>query len=171
MPPKPVEKLRPRMGPLRRAAPTFWMPELELYGPYKDPIVPPAGLRLLGWATLALFCLLFYLGPASVPLAAGLAALGCRAPAAALGGAVALSLLWPSREWKMARALGQLWYPIFDFRHNLTDEWRPDEVDLHRRYCVALSPHGVVPVQAILWAAFCDQVPRLNLPAPSSLYP
>eukprot|EP00386_Alphamonas_edax_P003837 GDKI01011647.1.p1 GENE.GDKI01011647.1~~GDKI01011647.1.p1 ORF type:complete len:371 (+),score=26.05 GDKI01011647.1:43-1113(+) len=70
-----------------------------------------------------------------------------------------LSYVIPLREWLWFRKIGQLWYEVFDFHCNLS----PEEIEnilIHgdtKQLILAMHPHGIVPFQAILWAAYCDQ--------------
>lgn len=142
-------------GPLRRAAPTTFMPELKRYG-HAERIKMPLHLRVLGWTSLSLFCALFYAGPMMVPGSLALWFLGRRAEATAVLGAVVTSFLLPAREWKLARKLAQLWFPIFDFHHNVKEGAAATDVERGNTFIIAMHPHGIVPVQALLWAAYCD---------------
>ena len=63
----------------------------------------------------------------------------------------------------------QLWYEIFDFRHNLATDGPAAPVDLldptkdpnntiNTLMILAMHPHGVIPLQGIgLWPALADQ--------------
>eukprot|EP00951_Prasinocladus_malaysianus_P008169 scaffold59074_cov39-Prasinocladus_malaysianus.AAC.1 len=115
----PPSGLPPRMGPLRRAVPSAWQQHSDMHGDHPDPIQLGPGLTVLAWASVSIFCALFYLGPASLVLAVGLFLTGHTSAASVVGGLVALSLAWPSQEWPAVRRVGQLWYPLFDLRHNL----------------------------------------------------
>lgn len=57
------------------------------------------------------------------------------------------------------RKIGQLWYDEFQLSCNLTKEKR--EVLIRNsdsnQYILSVHPHGIIPIHAILWAAFCDQ--------------
>lgn len=58
-----------------------------------------------------------------------------------------------------ARRLGQLWYELLQFSVNISPEEIADTVahsETHQ-LVLAMHPHGIVPFQAVLWAAFCDQ--------------
>jgi hypothetical protein len=68
----------------------------------------------------------------------------------------------PAREWPWFRTLGQLWYEIFDFRCNLSPAMRKNMIDTGTgsnpvQFAICMHPHGIIPIQAILWAAYCDQ--------------
>lgn len=75
-----------------------------------------------------------------------------------------ISLLIPPQEWPWWRKMGQLWYEIFDFHSNLSPEIRKKYVEAgdQNQYIIGMHPHGIIPLQAILWAAYCDQY--LSLP-------
>lgn len=70
-----------------------------------------------------------------------------------------VSFLVKPKEWPAFRKVGQLWYEIFDFSCNVS----PAEVVELLEYCqthqliLAMHPHGIVPLQAVLWSAYCDQ--------------
>ena len=73
-----------------------------------------------------------------------------------------ISLCIPEYEIKWARKLFQLWYEILDFRSNLNEddlkyimEYASQGEERHLITC--MHPHGVVPYQAAIWAAYCDQ--------------
>lgn len=58
-----------------------------------------------------------------------------------------------------ARKVGQLWYEIFRFQSNISPDKCAElilEGDNHQ-YAIGMHPHGIVPFQAILWSAYCDQ--------------
>jgi 2-acylglycerol O-acyltransferase 2 len=72
---------------------------------------------------------------------------------------LALSYLMPLREWPWFRRIGQLWYEVFDFHCNMSEEkiLKTLKVSEEKQLILAMHPHGIVPYQAILWAAYCDQ--------------
>jgi hypothetical protein len=74
-------------------------------------------------------------------------------------GSLVLSLLLPMREWPIIRKVGQLWYELFDFSCNLNPALLKPFINesTEHQYVVSMHPHGVIPLQAILWAAYCDQ--------------
>lgn len=57
------------------------------------------------------------------------------------------------------RKIGQLWYELFSFSANLS----PSEIQERLQYStnkkliLAMHPHGIIPIQAFLWAAYADQ--------------
>lgn len=57
------------------------------------------------------------------------------------------------------RRVGQLWYEILDFHCNLSPEELSRNLEYSQTHQLALAmhPHGIVPFQAMLWAAYCDQ--------------
>lgn len=79
--------------------------------------------------------------------------------ASVLYGSLILSLLFPMREWPVMRKVGQLWYELFDFSCNLNPAMLKPFINgsMDGQYIVSMHPHGVIPLQAILWAAYCDQ--------------
>ncbi len=77
-------------------------------------------------------------------------------------GSLILSMLLPLKEWPFFRKLGQLWYELFDFRCNLSKE-AIDRIIIEgstHQFIVAMHPHGIIPLQAVLWAGYCDQYLR-----------
>lgn len=61
------------------------------------------------------------------------------------------------RKW--FRTIGQLWYEVFDMHVNLSPEKIAETLETNKdvQMILAMHPHGIVPYQAILWAAYCDQ--------------
>lgn len=56
--------------------------------------------------------------------------------------------------------MGQLWYEIFQFSVNISPEECLEKTKnelIHRKVILAMHPHGIVPFQAVLWAACADQ--------------
>lgn len=72
---------------------------------------------------------------------------------------LAISMLTPLKEWPVIRSWGQLWYEHFDFSCNLSPEQRENFIKLGHtnKYAIGMHPHGIIPLQAVLWAAYCDQ--------------
>jgi hypothetical protein len=60
-----------------------------------------------------------------------------------------------------ARRFCQLFYEIFDFRHNFLDAAERQEMGRKykgaKRAILCSHPHGIIPIQAVLWAAYCDE--------------
>jgi hypothetical protein len=48
---------------------------------------------------------------------------------------------------------------VFDFSCNLSPEDRESLIKLGsvNQYAIGMHPHGIIPLQAVLWAAYCDQ--------------
>lgn len=55
--------------------------------------------------------------------------------------------------------MGQLWYDLLDFSCNLSPADLAETLDYSTAHQLALAmhPHGIVPFQAVLWSAYCDQ--------------
>ena len=127
----------------------------------RDFLFLPRPVRLLlGYATMTMFAVLFY----SVPLLAIFTMLlfVVRVPVALpvlVYGATIASFLLPVREIPWMRRMGQLWYDILQFHCNIDDDARERYIraGLTQQYIICMHPHGIVPFQAILWAAYCDQ--------------
>ncbi len=126
----------------------------------------PKPMRLiLAYITITLFALSFYALPAAFllvfpwtwrtfPLASSLYAIS-----------LIISYILPPREWPWARKIGQLWYEYCDFSCNVPPEYcagvtRDNQIIKgceKEQLILGMHPHGIVPFQAVLWAAFCDQ--------------
>ena len=117
----------------------------------------------LGWISIIivttsfllvpLTCLLLILVRFLVPAPLSTTLIGCWLSV------VASSFFFPQVEWPWVRKVGQLWYEIFDFQHNLSPESREERIRLGKetQYIIAMHPHGVIPLHAFLWCAYCDQ--------------
>ena len=72
---------------------------------------------------------------------------------------VVVSCFTPPKEWPAARKIGQLWYEIFDFHCNLSPEERAKNIcdGENTQFIIGMHPHGIIPLQAILWTSYCDQ--------------
>lgn len=92
-----------------------------------------------------------------------------------------MSMLVPLKEWEYARVLCQLTYELYGTTCNLSPKDVEDRISMGqkgqyiigmREYPVTLwrssnllmqciimflDPHGIVPIQALLWCAYCDQ--------------
>jgi len=60
-------------------------------------------------------------------------------------------------EWPASRKVNQLLYHIFNFRSNLHGMIHRVRDYEGRTIILAMHPHGVIPIQAMIWVAFCDQ--------------
>lgn len=125
--------------------------------------LPPQLRDALAWTVLTGVCSLYYIIPAAYVSVAALLLTG-RLMAAATTAVVLTSLsILPMRPWPAARRAAQIFYPVLRVRHNasaeriavLMEEWRGGH-----RYILGMHPHGVVPLQAFVWCAFCDQYLR-----------
>ena len=89
---------------------------------------------------------------------------------------LAISMLTPLQEWPVMRKWGQLWYEHFQFSCNLSPQQREHFIKMGHvnKYAIGMHPHGlvfkcimflfcntpyigIIPLQAVLWAAYCDQ--------------
>ncbi|KAJ8605536.1 hypothetical protein CTAYLR_000090 [Chrysophaeum taylorii] len=131
----------------------------EVEASWLVPLGKQARIRI-AWIYVTLFCSLFYLIPG---LGLGVVLLALNGHLQAAGTLVVtlvgLSVI-PMREWPEARRAGELLYELFDVRTNLkasmVDEWH-EEGD---RYILGMHPHGIIPLQTLLWCAFCHQYLR-----------
>lgn len=133
------------------------------------PCVPEAWLWMpkplrtaLAWITMVLFSASFLVVPIAivgVPLLWALVS-----PRVAMGAIafLTISFFYPQREWEWFRTVGQLWYETLQFSCNLSPEDIARRVKLGEKgkYAIGMHPHGIVPIQALLWAAYCDQYMR-----------
>lgn len=119
----------------------------------------PRPIRLLlAWITAVFFSTTFLIVPIMTVVLPVLwftnrtAALICVA-------LLTVSMLTPMKEWAPARKLGQLWYELFDFSCNLSPEQREYYIQQghQHQYAIGMHPHGIIPLQAVLWAGYCDQ--------------
>lgn len=74
-------------------------------------------------------------------------------------GSVIISYLLPGVEWPFFRTMGQLWYEIFEFKANLSPALISATLDKGdaESLITCMHPHGIIPFQGIIWAAYCDQ--------------
>ena len=153
IPVKPNEKMARKKESVAEAEIKLYkcIPEAWLWMP------KPARLAL-GWITAVLFSTTFLIVPVSI---VGLPLLWSLSPTASITCAslLAISMLLPQTEWVNARKVGQLWYELFDFSCNLSPEECERRIQLGNvgQYAVGMHPHGIIPLQAVLWAAYCDQ--------------
>ena len=130
----------------------------------------PRAQRFLGWFLVTAFCASFVVVPTVAALVPVLAWYGRYYTAAALALVLVTASVWPTREWPAARRIWQLLYKIFRVRHNVEDDPRvydfvkahfdPPEGKPSQQYILGMHPHGIVPIQALIWCAYCDQYLR-----------
>lgn len=121
--------------------------------------LPKTVRKGLAWVTISLFSFSFFSPILGFPLL--VPALWRRYPwmQCSIIASLVGSMLLPPREWIWFRKIGQLWYEVFDFHCNLSSA-EIEKVLIHsddHQLILAMHPHGIVPFQAILWAAYCDQ--------------
>jgi hypothetical protein len=65
----------------------------------------------------------------------------------------------PLKEWPAARCLAELWYDIFQVSVNMTPAARQKYMDMSEshNFAICMHPHGIIPFQAVIWAAYCEQ--------------
>ncbi len=128
----------------------------------------PRPVRLaIGWVTVTIFCAAFYIYPAVLFVSALLIRqYGLRAAFPYLAAEVFALVVfsnWPGNvEWPWARSWFQLWYEIFDFKASVSPERRAEYTrragpKSNEKFIIAMHPHGIVPIQACLWAAYSHQ--------------
>ena len=116
---------------------------------------------ILGWIYLLAFSFSFMI----VPLALIIFAMPATWSFLGLHGAL-MSLFFlfglamvPLREWVWARTWGELWFEIFQVSTNMSPAQIQSfcEGDTNgNHYVICMHPHGIVPFQGLLWAAFCN---------------
>ena len=74
-------------------------------------------------------------------------------------GLIVFSMMLPPCEWPAARKIFQLWYEIFDFSCNLSPDLLAARIreGESTQFIIGMHPHGIIPLQAFLWTAYCDQ--------------
>lgn len=68
-----------------------------------------------------------------------------------------MSILHAYRRW--FRRVGQLWYEILDFSCNKSKEELAAVIAYGSKHkmILCMHPHGILPIHAITWTAYCDQ--------------
>mmetsp|Transcript_33663 Transcript_33663/g.39220 ORF Transcript_33663/g.39220 Transcript_33663/m.39220 type:complete len:464 (+) Transcript_33663:49-1440(+) len=143
---------RPAATEVYGLSPTLIKAKSEIF-----PLPLPAHIRIFAWL-LALFCSsAFYTGPLllflptivyftySTHLALGIVILDI------------ILVFYPNQEWPFFRQLFQVWYELFDFHHNVTTETHKIFAKHNNLSILAMHPHGIIPIHAFIWSAFCDQ--------------
>ena len=122
---------------------------------FPDPL--PLHYRFLG-GMLAMFCAFaFYLGPLLLFLPPFLFRYLSREASTAYFVILVILVFVPVKPWPALRSLFELWYPLFDFHHNVTEEFAKSTRDSNSLLMLAMHPHGVIPMHGFLWSAFCQQ--------------
>jgi hypothetical protein len=115
----------------------------------------------LGWIYIILFASAFFATPALILLILPVmwSTPFLRMLSASYLGSVIISYLLPGVEWPFFRKLGQLWYEIFEFKANLSPSMISTTLDIGdvESLITCMHPHGIIPFQGIIWAAYCDQ--------------
>jgi hypothetical protein len=126
--------------------------------------IPPRLRRALAWLIVTVFCSLYYVLPGLVLASVALAYRGYRRAALGIAALLVAGACAPVRERASVRRFCQIFYEIFGVRHNLSDARIrvvvEDCVLRGDRFILGMHPHGVVPIQALLWAAYADQYLR-----------
>jgi hypothetical protein len=125
--------------------------------------LPPRLRDALAWTVLTGVCSLYYMIPAAYVTVAALLLTGQYGSGATMAVVLTSLSIIPMRAWPAARLAAQIFYPVLRVRHNaeperiakLMAEWRGGD-----RFILGMHPHGVVPLQAFVWCAFCDQYLR-----------
>jgi hypothetical protein len=128
----------------------------------------PRWLRMIvGWLQMMYFVFLFLLIPISLVLLhpwfwASPFKVLC---SSSYLGLIVVSLFVPLKEWPALHNAGQLWYEAFDVSSNLSPDERRAMVEHGNGpngNIAAMHPHGIVPFQALLWAAYSEQYLQIN---------
>eukprot|EP00550_Attheya_septentrionalis_P001983 CAMPEP_0198288146 /NCGR_PEP_ID=MMETSP1449-20131203/6755_1 /TAXON_ID=420275 /ORGANISM="Attheya septentrionalis, Strain CCMP2084" /LENGTH=317 /DNA_ID=CAMNT_0043986257 /DNA_START=322 /DNA_END=1275 /DNA_ORIENTATION=- len=64
---------------------------------------------------------------------------------------------YPVKQWPFFRQYFQLWYELFNFRHNIALDQSSQTLEDTSLLIYSCHPHGVIPIHGYLWCAFCDQ--------------
>lgn len=126
--------------------------------PSDFPLPLPFYLRILARISALLVPSLFYMGPLLLSSPVFLLLVSIRAGL----GMFALNLVLvfcPVRPWPLVRRFFQLWYPIYDFHHNidLSINHEKNYMEDSSLSIYSTHPHGVIPIHGYLWCAFCEQ--------------
>ena len=115
--------------------------------------------KMCGWIIVTLFATSFLSIPLSCILLVPAVWRNAPISASVYLGLLVISMLLPMKEWAYARKICQLTYEIFDFSANLDEKKRREAILAGEtgQYIIGMHPHGIVPIQALLWAAYCDQ--------------
>lgn len=120
----------------------------------------PRPLRLLlGWIIVILFSLSFLSIPLSLILLLPVVWRTCPIMASAYILSVIISYLLPLKEWPHARKWCQLTYEIFQVSGNLSPSelQKALEEGEKKKFMIGMHPHGIIPIHALIWCAYCDQ--------------
>lgn len=110
----------------------------------------------VGWILASCFAASFYL-PVLLAIAVAVAVAQQWVPPKSLCLVVALWMI-PPMEWPTARKLGQLLYETLDAHHTITDTSSLREAAGSESLVFCLHPHGIVPLQTLIFCALCDQL-------------
>mmetsp|Transcript_72744 Transcript_72744/g.135930 ORF Transcript_72744/g.135930 Transcript_72744/m.135930 type:complete len:356 (-) Transcript_72744:55-1122(-) len=125
--------------------------------------------KALAWSSITLFCALFYIIGSALLITPLLLLHGLLsgnnvslAAGSTLVATIAVLVGHKTHDWPAARRFCQLYYEIFQVKHNLTDDrlQRMAEAAENDIFILGMHPHGIVPIQSLLWCAFCDQYLR-----------
>jgi len=126
---------------------------------------------MLGWVSITSICSLYYALPAYIIWVVVAACRGQRMTAALAALVFAFLSCAPQQERIGARRFFQVLYKIFNVRHTASPEEIEDMVKRWsegQRFILGMHPHGVFPVQCLIWAAVADQY--LRTPEHGTLY-
>jgi hypothetical protein len=120
----------------------------------------PKPLRLtLGWIIVILFSLSFLSIPFSCLLLIPFIWRNFPTLAGFYLFALIGSFLLPLKEWPTARKWCQLTYEVFQVSANLSSEQLHKAIEEGEvnRFMIGMHPHGIIPIHALIWCAYCDQ--------------
>jgi hypothetical protein len=120
----------------------------------------PRPFRLvLGWIIVILFSLSFLSIPISLFLLIPAVWKYFPLTASLYLAALIISFLLPLKEWPYARKWCQLTYEVFQVSGNLSTETllKAIEEGEHKKFMIGMHPHGIIPIHALIWCAYCDQ--------------
>lgn len=113
--------------------------------------------RIASWSLAVLFSVSFYLGPFLLFLPFALYAFHPKM-ATYMFLLNVFQAFCPIGEWPHFRSLFQLWYELFDLRTNMDDNTCKNITKENSLSILAMHPHGIIPLHALLWGGFCTQM-------------
>ena len=115
--------------------------------------LPKAFRLILGWITIMIFVFSFMSAAFCILLLFPWTWRTFPVTSTIYFASVCISMIIPLREWPFGRKIGQLWYEIFQFSTNCSPERCKEMIERGdtEQFIMAMHPHGIVPLQAVLW--------------------
>jgi len=109
------------------------------------------------WALVIICTSSFYIGP--LILLSPLVLYYFHRQAAGILFATSLFLAFhPVSPWPRFRRWCQMFYYVFNFRHNMTPMLNTKEMKSDHLSIIAMHPHAILPLHGFLWGAICNQI-------------